>query len=167
MDGIGGKPGWAWIFILVSIPIMIIHDPHSHDPQEGLFSILMGILGFFLVPSTIQDSRFLTQTDKDLLKFRLEHDRPSVTPNIPSDKFTFREIFRSITSIHVILLFLMLFVSGTTLYGLALFSPSIVNQLGFSPVRSQLLSVGPFAAGFFGMFSLSILCHSSSDCDKQ
>ena len=38
---------------------------------------------------------------------------------------------------------------GTILYGLALFSPSIIGQMGFSPVKSQLLSVGPFAAGFF------------------
>ena len=38
---------------------------------------------------------------------------------------------------------------GTTLYGLALFLPSIVNQLGFSDTRTQLLSVGPFAASFF------------------
>lgn len=111
----------------------------------------MGVIGFFLVPATPQDSKFLTQSQKDLIKFRLEDDRPSVTPNIPSDKFSFREILRSMTSIHVILLFIMLFFVGTTLYGLAYFLPSIVNQLGFSPVKSQLLSVGPFAAGFFGM----------------
>ena len=44
----------------------------------------------------------------------------------------------------------MFFMAGTMLYGLALFLPSIVNQLGFSSNKSQLLSVGPFAAGFFG-----------------
>lgn len=132
MDGIGGRPGWAWIFIL-----------------EGLFSILMGIAGFFLVPSTPQDSKFLTQAEKNLIQTRLELDRPAVTPNAPSDTFTVREIWRSLTSIHVIINFIILFMIGTCLYGLALFSPSIVNQLGFSPVRSQLLSVGPFAGGFF------------------
>jgi len=132
MDGVGGRPGWAWIFIL-----------------EGLFSVLMGIGGFFLVPSTPQESRFLTQEEKDLIKCRLEHDRPSVTPDVPADKFSIREIFRSFTSIHVIINFVMLFMDGTMLYGLAFFLPSIVNQLGFSPVNSQLLSAGPFAAGFF------------------
>lgn len=110
----------------------------------------MGVAGFFLVPSTPQDSQFLTQEEKDLIKYRLEHDRPSVTPDIPADKFSFREILRSFTSIHVIINFIMLFMDGTMLYGLAFFLPSIVNQLGFSPVNSQLLSAGPFAAGFFG-----------------
>jgi len=33
-------------------------------------------------------------------------------------------------------------------YGLAYFLPSIVKQLGFSSNKTQLLSVGPFAAGF-------------------
>ncbi len=112
----------------------------------------MGVLGFFLVPSTPQDSRYLTQEEKDLIKYRLEHDRPSVTTGVPADKFSFREVYRSFTSIHVIINFVMLFMIGTTLYGLAFFLPSIVNQLGFSPVKSQLLSAGPFGAGFFGKY---------------
>jgi hypothetical protein len=50
----------------------------------------------------------------------------------------------------MIMVFIMFFMAGTMLYGLALFLPSIVSQLGFSPDEAQLLSVGPFAAGFFG-----------------
>ena len=48
------------------------------------------------------------------------------------------------------MVFIMFFMDGAMLYGLALFLPSIVNQLGFSPAKTQLLSVGPFGAGFFG-----------------
>jgi MFS family permease len=55
---------------------------------------------------------------------------------------------------HVILLVILFFMIGTTLYGLALFLPSIVNQLGFSDTRTQLLSVGPFAASFCGRWSV-------------
>jgi len=129
MNGIGGKPGWAWIFIL-----------------EGLFSMLMGLLGFFLVPATPRHSRFLTEDQKDIIMTRLEKDRPFIQP---VDKFTFKEVLRSFASPHVIMVFIMFVMIGTTLYGLALFLPSIVNQLGFSPNKSQLLSVGPFATGFF------------------
>jgi len=46
-------------------------------------------------------------------------------------------------------LILISFFNGTTIYGLAIFLPSIVNSFGFSPIRSQLLSVGPFASAFF------------------
>ena len=44
----------------------------------------------------------------------------------------------------------MVFMTGMMGYGLAIFLPSIVNQLGFSPNATQLLSVGPFTAGFIG-----------------
>ncbi|CAL1707479.1 unnamed protein product [Somion occarium] len=133
MHGVGGKPGWAWIFIL-----------------EGLFTVLVGVVAFFLVPSTLQDSKFLTQRQKDIIMVRLARDRPAV--NVV-EEFSVKEIMRSLRSPHVILLFIQLFCTGTTLYGLALFLPSIVNQLGFSPTHTQLISVGPFAAGF-----LVILC---------
>ena len=80
------------------------------------------------------------------------------------DKFTFKEIMRSIISPHVIMVFITFFMVGTTLYGLAFFLPSIVNQLGFSANKSQLLSVGPFVVGFFGAYffiwrNLSRLMH--------
>ena len=108
MEGIGGRPGWAWIFILVCTPLFssfcftlaffflsLLSITHSHLQQEGLFSILIGITSFFLVPSTPRDSKFLTLHEKQLIQERLELDRPAITPNAPSDKFSFREILNS------------------------------------------------------------------------
>jgi len=128
MDGIGGRPGWAWIFIL-----------------EGLFTICIGLAGFSLIPSTPRHSRFLTSEQKELIMARLERDRPSIKP---SDKFSGGEILRSIRSPNVVMIFVTAFMNGTCLYGLALFLPSIVRELGFSRNKTQLLSVGPFATGF-------------------
>jgi len=79
---------------------------------------------------------------------RLERNRPFVNP---VDTFSIKQVFAAMTSPHVILLSFVYFMGGTNLYGLALFLPSIVNSLGFSPNKSQLLSVGPFAMGFIGM----------------
>jgi predicted MFS family arabinose efflux permease len=129
MNGIRGKPGWAWIFIV-----------------EGLFSIVVGLVGFFVVPSTPCDSKFLTENQKYIIMSRLERDRPPINP---VDKFTFKDIMRSASSPHVIMVFIMFFMVGTTLYGLALFLPSIVNELELSANKTQLLSVGPFVVGFF------------------
>jgi hypothetical protein len=78
---------------------------------------------------------------------RLERDRPSIRP---SDKFSGREVLRSIRSPQVIVVFILFFFAGTGTFGLALFLPSIVSGLGFSRTKTQLLSVGPFAAGFLG-----------------
>ncbi|KAF5373687.1 hypothetical protein D9758_000898 [Tetrapyrgos nigripes] len=132
MEGVGGKPGWAWIFFL-----------------EGIFSVLIGVTGFFVTPSTPYEVMTLNQRQKEIIMERLQRDRPSVNP---ADSFSFREVIRSITSPHVLLVFAIFYMLGTNLYGLALFLPSIVNQLGFGANESQLLSVGPFAAGFFVTF---------------
>lgn len=93
---------------------------------------------------------------------RLERDRPSVRP---IDRFSVKEILLSLTSPHVILLFVVFFFLGTTLYGLALFLPSIVHQLGFSPIKSQLLSVGPFAAAFVREWLATLMGRSITDED--
>ena len=91
----------------------------------------------------------LTSTVFSIIMSRLERDRQSIKTN---DKFTCKEIMRSTSSPHVIMLLIMFFMEGTALYGLALFLPSIVDQLGFSPNTIQLLSVGPFVVGFFGAY---------------
>ena len=78
---------------------------------------------------------------------RLERDRPSIKL---LDAFSFKEVLRSAVSPQVVTVFIIFFLVGAMVFGLALFLPSIVSQLGFNTVNTQLLSVGPFAAGFFG-----------------
>ena len=78
-----------------------------------------------------------------------ERDRPSTKP---SDKFSSGEILHSIRPPHVIIIFIVSFLMGTCIFGLVLFPPSIVSELGLSRKKTQLRSVGPFAVGFFGAF---------------
>lgn len=85
-----------------------------------------------------------------LINGRLEQDRPFVNP---LDVFSFRHVFSAISSPQVILVVVIFFMGGTNLFGLALFLPSIVNQLGYNPNHTQLLSVGPFAVGFVGVYT--------------
>ncbi|KAL5530811.1 hypothetical protein ACEPAF_7069 [Sanghuangporus sanghuang] len=128
MDGINGRPGWAWIFIL-----------------EGIFTILIGLISFFITPSTPQDVRWLTKREKDIIMKRLVLDRPMTSF---SDVFSWSQVLTAITSPHVFIVFCMMFLNGTALFGLALFLPTIVNQLGYTSTMTQLVSVGPYAAGF-------------------
>ena len=47
MDGIGGKPGWAWIFIL-----------------EGLITVVCGVISFWILPDFPTNAKFLTEAER-------------------------------------------------------------------------------------------------------
>lgn len=49
MDGIGGKPGWAWIFIL-----------------EGLITVVFAVVSFWVVQGFPENAKFLTETERKL-----------------------------------------------------------------------------------------------------
>ncbi|GJJ14090.1 hypothetical protein Clacol_008347 [Clathrus columnatus] len=53
----GGKPGWAWIFIV-----------------EGLITIVVSFIAYFLVPSWPQHASFLTESERERLINRLRRD---------------------------------------------------------------------------------------------
>ena len=47
MDGIGGKPGWAWIFIL-----------------EGLFTVVCAVASFFILSDFPDTAKFLSENER-------------------------------------------------------------------------------------------------------
>ncbi|EAU35343.1 conserved hypothetical protein [Aspergillus terreus NIH2624] len=58
MDGIGGKAGWAWIFIL-----------------EGLATILVGAASFWMVHDFPDEAKFLSEVDRKRVLRRLAEDQ--------------------------------------------------------------------------------------------
>lgn len=47
MDGVGGKPGWAWIFIL-----------------EGLFTVLIALASYWVIQDFPDRAKFLSETER-------------------------------------------------------------------------------------------------------
>lgn len=60
MDGIGGKPRWAWIFIL-----------------EGLLTIIIGVASFWMVYDFPGEATFLSEEERLLVHRRLRADGQS------------------------------------------------------------------------------------------
>jgi len=56
MDGIGGKPGWAWIFIL-----------------EGLLTVVVAVAAFFLLHDFPDTAEFLTVEERAWVVHRLKY----------------------------------------------------------------------------------------------
>ncbi|EMD35419.1 hypothetical protein CERSUDRAFT_116188 [Gelatoporia subvermispora B] len=130
MEGIGGRHGWSWIFIL-----------------EGIFTFLFGVSCLFFMPRSPAHAFYLTNSEKKMVLTALEEDGIT-TANDEIDKFSWAEVFKTFKQPHMLPIAIMGFFNGATLYGLAYFLPTIVASLGYTANRAQLMSVPPFAVSF-------------------
>ncbi|KAF5335333.1 hypothetical protein D9611_011736 [Ephemerocybe angulata] len=129
LHGLGGRPGWAWIFLL-----------------EGLFTVLFGLCAFALLPRSPAHARFLSAGEKACVHEALRRD--GAVAGAEEEGFRWREVREAFRSVHVWILGVVFFLDGTVLYGLAYFAPSIVQGLGYTASKAQLMTVPPFAAAF-------------------
>ncbi|KAG6815558.1 hypothetical protein H0H87_000568 [Tephrocybe sp. NHM501043] len=131
MDGVGNRPGWAWIFIL-----------------EGLFTVLFGITAFWTLPRSPAHARFLTEKEKTYIVAKLK-ETGATGSDEETDSFSWREVGMAFRLPQVWMLAVIFFFDGVLIYGLAYFTPSIVAGLGYTNANAQLFSVPPFTAAFF------------------
>ena len=84
MGGIGGLEPWQWIFIM-----------------DGIISVIVGILGFYMIPGTPQDcySPFLSDDDIRIARRRMIKDQKNYKPRENAVKHFFNlDIWKSIFS---------------------------------------------------------------------
>ncbi|KAJ5382489.1 hypothetical protein N7517_000400 [Penicillium concentricum] len=127
MDGVGGLSGWRWIFCL-----------------EGMLSVIVGVVAFFVLPNNPGEVAGFTPEQIRRCEERLRLDVHLQS----TERFSSKAVLSTLGSLHVWLHVLMLFCSGVCLFGLAYFTPSIVNGFGYSTTKTQLLTVPPFVSAF-------------------
>ncbi|KAG0639158.1 major facilitator superfamily domain-containing protein [Tuber brumale] len=126
MDGVGGKRGWAWIFIL-----------------EGLATALIGVISFWVVVDFPDDAKFLTPEDRARVLRRLRDDQQSSAEH---EDFKTLYLWQSLKDWKTYTGMLIYMGVDGALYAFSLFLPSIIKEMGYSATRAQLLSVPPYAA---------------------
>ncbi|KAK1542473.1 major facilitator superfamily transporter [Colletotrichum paranaense] len=128
MAGVGGRPGWAWIFIL-----------------EGLLTVVFGVASFWMVHDFPDEAKFLSDDDRARVIRRLKMDQQA-SANHEEFKMTF--FWQAVKDWKMWLGMVIYMGCDMPLYAFSLFLPTIVNELGWntSIVRSQLMTVPPYAA---------------------
>ncbi|KAL4881862.1 major facilitator superfamily domain-containing protein [Aspergillus karnatakaensis] len=122
MDGLGGKDGWAWIFII-----------------EGLVTFAVAVAAFFIMNDYPDTAKFLTQGEKDEVHRRLKEDRSSL-----ADEFNMRYFWDALKDWKVWVHMFITFGVYTPLYSFSLFLPTIVSSLGYADEKAQLMTVPPY-----------------------
>lgn len=77
MDGIGGLEGWRWMYV------EHIFLPSSHSLinidrfiLEGIFTVLVAIAAYWIIPDEPTTAKFLDPDAKNLILAKLQSDRP-------------------------------------------------------------------------------------------
>ncbi|EJC99323.1 MFS general substrate transporter [Fomitiporia mediterranea MF3/22] len=136
MDGVGGKPVWAWIFIL-----------------EGLFTIIVASASFFIIQDYPPRARFLSEQERVYVVRRLgTDDKVSVS----NEQQRWRDVRSAFTDWKTSLAIggWLIFPVGAAAahYSISFFLPTIISHLGethrfrtsaggFSANKANLLTV--------------------------
>ena len=115
---------------------------------------------FFLVADFPEEARWLSDDEKVFVKTRLAED---IGDSLLSVKTTWRDVLGIFKDPKIVLGGLMYFGVTVPGYGYAYFAPTIIRSFGYSPVKTQLYSVPPWAATFV----LSIIVAIASDYYKR
>ncbi|KAL0941353.1 major facilitator superfamily transporter [Colletotrichum truncatum] len=124
MDGIGGKPGWAWIFII-----------------EGLATVFVGVFCWWMVFDWPENARFLTPDERIRVQRRLIADKQGRT----AEDFDKRHIYAAMKDWKTYGYMVIYMGCLVPLYAFSLFLPTILSAMGHTGTKGQLLSVPPYA----------------------
>lgn len=121
MDGVGGKPGWAWIFIL-----------------EGLITVIAGFASFWIIQDFPDTAKFLTEEERTVVIRRLQKDDQY---SAAGETLKLKYIWQSLLDWKTWVGMLLYMGTDGPLYAFSLFLPSIINQLGYTATPANLLTV--------------------------
>lgn len=144
MDGVGGYAGWRWIFIL-----------------EGLLTVVVALVAPFAIHDSPETATFLTEEERRFVihSLRIQNSADSREIDQTNDKFEMRYVLDAFADWQIWLGLFSKFCSflginvsltdpckvywGITcpLYGISLFLPSIIKDLGYKSSTAQLLTV--------------------------
>ncbi|KAI5293786.1 hypothetical protein KEM52_005232 [Ascosphaera acerosa] len=137
MDGMGGRPGWAWIFIL-----------------EGLATFLCGIVSFWAVPPFPDEAHFLSAEDRARVRYRLAKDAQSSAKH---EEFNMSYFWASVKDWKTYTGAITYMGCDGPLYGYSQFLPTIIKQIGYASTKAQLMSVPPYAVAAVATVSVGLL----------
>ncbi|RMZ32952.1 hypothetical protein D0859_02904 [Hortaea werneckii] len=124
MEGVGGKAGWAWIFII-----------------EGLATMFVGCFCWWMVFDWPATARFLTEEDRLRLRRRLAADNQTST----AEEYDKRHVVAALKDWKCWGYAFIYMGNLCPLYAFSLFLPTILAGMGYKGTHAQLLSVPPYA----------------------
>jgi ACS family tartrate transporter-like MFS transporter len=128
-NGVWGLAGWQWLFVLESVP-----------------SIVLGIVAIWYLTEQPSNAKWLTLEERDALQIAIAEENAA---RDATRKYTLKE---ALTDHRILALSVVCFGIGTGLYGLGFWLPQIVQQLNLSNTQTGFVSAVPYLIGAIGMY---------------
>ncbi|KAL8944090.1 MAG: hypothetical protein Q9216_000681 [Gyalolechia sp. 2 TL-2023] len=136
MAGVGGYNGWRWIFII-----------------EGLGTIVLAVFTKFLIPDWPEAASFLTLDERALVTRRVQDDTAGSAMDT-LDKKSMRRIFLDWKIWIGAIIYLGCANNG---YGTSFFTPTILQQLGWTSIKAQVYSIPIYAVSAMAAVATAFL----------
>ncbi|KAI9460320.1 MFS general substrate transporter [Boletus coccyginus] len=142
MEGMGGLRGWRWIFCLEGIGQSSSLPPLDVDDLTctSTATVLVALAASFLMHDFPETASFLTETERRYIVELMRTDSQGLATHYNS-----RFILQALKDYKTYVQFGISIGFSVPGYAIAFFTPTIINELGFSVADSQLLSIPPYA----------------------
>ena len=128
LDGVAGFAGWQWLFLVESIP-----------------AVILGIVCFYYLTDTPEKATWLAHDERTWLTERLGRDAEQGESGKPST------MLMALTHPKLWLMSVVSLSLTACAYGIVFFLPQIVSEFGFSKIETGFITAMPFLAGAIGM----------------
>ncbi|KAG8903381.1 hypothetical protein FRB99_003373 [Tulasnella sp. 403] len=129
---------------LLEIP-QVKHVPHGQWRNiflvEGLLTLSLGIIAFFLLPGSPETTKFLSERERDIATERLRVETAGLSR---SEKTDLKLVGRAFLSVNNWLCAIGFLLCNIPIQGISLFMPTLLKGMGYSTIQSQLRSVPPY-----------------------
>lgn len=144
MDGVGGKKGWSWIFII-----------------EGIATVIISIASFWMVYDFPDEATFLSDIDRQRVIRRLKADQQSSAEH---EDFRMAYLWASVRDWKTWLGAIIYMGADGPLYAFSLFLPSIIAAVSLSYSQFIGLHTDTFSARLQSDHSAA--SHCSTLCSR-
>ncbi|OSD00480.1 MFS general substrate transporter [Trametes coccinea BRFM310] len=124
--------GWQFLFLIEAIP-----------------TLLMALFILLFLPSFPFSASFLTPREKAIAQARLNRDHRPQSHGGMNGWAGFKAVVNDVNAWMLMIIYASFNVGVATI---SYFLPTLINELGFSPLSSQGLTVAPYAVGWFMVF---------------
>ncbi|KAI8073321.1 major facilitator superfamily transporter [Gongronella butleri] len=129
MEGVGGFRGWRWLFII-----------------EGIITFVIGIGSYWILPDYPQNTRWLTEDERDLAVRR-------IGLAAPKEKFNLKGLWSALLE-YKVWVFIIIFMAIQLGGQLNFFMPTYIQNLGYTGAMIQYMTIPVYV--FAAVLSLII-----------